>query len=85
MRWAGPRSSNVDTRNSHDFNKLPTPRSAWQCTLAAQVSPRLAKGVGWAPTPHSVEFSMATERAERRLAAIMFTDIVGYTALMAES
>ncbi len=28
---------------------------------------------------------MATERAERRLAAIMFTDIVGYTALMAES
>ncbi len=28
---------------------------------------------------------MATERSERRLAAIMFTDIVGYTALMAES
>ena len=25
------------------------------------------------------------ERSERRLAAIMFTDIVGYTALMAES
>ncbi len=28
---------------------------------------------------------MTPERAERRLAAIMFTDIVGYTALMAES
>ena len=28
---------------------------------------------------------MSTERSERRLAAIMFTDIVGYTALMAES
>ncbi len=25
---------------------------------------------------------MTTERAERRLAAIMFTDIVGYTALI---
>jgi hypothetical protein len=28
---------------------------------------------------------VAPEQAERRLAAIMFTDIVGYTALMAES
>ncbi len=28
---------------------------------------------------------MASDRPERRLAAIMFTDIVGYTALMAES
>ncbi len=28
---------------------------------------------------------MPPEAAERRLAAIMFTDIVGYTALMAES
>ena len=28
---------------------------------------------------------MGQERSERRLAAIMFTDIVGYTALMAES
>ncbi len=28
---------------------------------------------------------MASDRTERRLAAIMFTDIVGYTALMAES
>ncbi len=28
---------------------------------------------------------MASEGTERRLAAIMFTDIVGYTALMAES
>ncbi len=28
---------------------------------------------------------MASEHSERRLAAIMFTDIVGYTALMAES
>jgi class 3 adenylate cyclase len=28
---------------------------------------------------------MSPERTERRLAAIMFTDIVGYTALMAES
>ncbi len=27
---------------------------------------------------------MASDRTERRLAAIMFTDIVGYTALMAE-
>jgi class 3 adenylate cyclase len=26
-----------------------------------------------------------SDRSERRLAAIMFTDIVGYTALMAES
>ncbi len=29
--------------------------------------------------------SVAPEQGERRLAAIMFTDIVGYTALMAES
>ncbi len=28
---------------------------------------------------------MPPEATERRLAAIMFTDIVGYTALMAES
>ncbi len=28
---------------------------------------------------------MPPEAAQRRLAAIMFTDIVGYTALMAES
>ncbi len=28
---------------------------------------------------------MAPDTTERRLAAIMFTDIVGYTALMAES
>ena len=28
---------------------------------------------------------MASAQTERRLAAIMFTDIVGYTALMAES
>ena len=28
---------------------------------------------------------MPPQAAERRLAAIMFTDIVGYTALMAES
>ena len=28
---------------------------------------------------------MSAQAAERRLAAIMFTDIVGYTALMAES
>ncbi len=28
---------------------------------------------------------MAPDASERRLAAIMFTDIVGYTALMAES
>ncbi len=28
---------------------------------------------------------MASDRTERRLAAIMFTDIVGYTALMAAS
>ena len=28
---------------------------------------------------------MAPDQAERRLAAIMFTDIVGYTALMGES
>ena len=28
---------------------------------------------------------MASDRTERRLAAIMFTDIVGYTALMVES
>ncbi len=28
---------------------------------------------------------MEPARTERRLAAIMFTDIVGYTALMAES
>ncbi len=28
---------------------------------------------------------MSPEGTERRLAAIMFTDIVGYTALMAES
>ena len=28
---------------------------------------------------------MASDRTERRLAAIMFTDIVGYAALMAES
>ncbi len=28
---------------------------------------------------------MEPEHAPRRLAAIMFTDIVGYTALMAES
>ncbi len=28
---------------------------------------------------------MDPKRSQRRLAAIMFTDIVGYTALMAES
>ncbi len=28
---------------------------------------------------------MSAEQAQRRLAAIMFTDIVGYTALMAQS
>ncbi len=28
---------------------------------------------------------MTAQAAERRLAAIMFTDIVGYTALIAES
>ncbi len=28
---------------------------------------------------------MSSEGSERRLAAIMFADIVGYTALMAES
>ena len=47
---------------------------------AAQAPPGVPSLQDWsAGTP------MAAEGAERKLAAVMFTDVVGYTALMAES